>query len=422
MARTDRGSNLHSRTARLKLKEGKRHFAKSFQRAVAVGYRRGGRRSSWFVRIAIGDGLYTMIQLGTADDFTEADGVDVLDYFQATEKARQAAALRERAKAGEVATSKATVDDAFDAYLANAHVEGKKTAADMERSAKNLIRPTLGKIQLSKLRKGDVSAWRDEMAAFNRTRSGKAVPIDKTDADALRRGRSKANRLLNTLKAALNYAYYNHMTGSDAAWKTVKAFKNVDAPKVDYLTLDEATRLVNASAPDFRPLVQAALYTGARYGELTKCKVRDYNPEARTLYLTETKNGKPRHVPLTTQGAALFERAIAGRQANDCIWIRNDGLPWGKSHQIRPMREACDAANLRRIGFHILRHTYASQLVMNGTPLQVVSNALGHSDTRITEKHYAHLADSHMNETIRKHLPDIGGYKADNVVTLKATA
>ncbi|MGJ8668980.1 MAG: tyrosine-type recombinase/integrase [Oceanococcus sp.] len=419
MARTDRGSNLHSRTARLKLKEGKRHFAKSFQRGAAIGYRRGGRRSSWFVRLSIGDGQYTMTQLGTTDDFTEADGVDVLDYFQATEKARQITALHERAKAGEVGTSKATVNDALDAYLANADVEGKKTAADMKRSAKNLIRPTLGKILLSKLRKGDVSAWRDDMAAHTRTRSGNAIPVDKTDVEALRRSRSKTNRLLNTLKAALNYAYNNHMTATDAAWKTVKPFKNVDAPKIDYLTIGEATRLVNASAPPLKPLVQAALYTGARYGELTAAKVRDYNPDAKTLYLAETKNGKPRHVPLTDQGAALFERAAAGKQPTDYLWIREDGLPWGKSHQTRPMKKACEAANLRPIGFHILRHTYASQLVMKGTPLQVVSKVLGHSDTRITEKHYAHLASGHIEKTIREHLPDIGGFKPDNVTALK---
>jgi integrase len=37
---------------------------------------------------------------------------------------------------------------------------------------------------------------------------------------------------------------------------------------IRYLTLAEAKRLTNACDPDFRPLVQAALHTGARYGEL----------------------------------------------------------------------------------------------------------------------------------------------------------
>lgn len=419
MARTDRSSDLHSRTARLKLKAGKRHFARSFQRGTAVGYRRGERRSSWLVRLANADGGYTMTQIGTADDYTGADGIDVLDYYQATEKARQVAALHERARAGEVSTSKATVNDALDAYLANADVEGKKTAADMRRIAKNLIRPSLGNIPLSKLRKGDVADWRNEMAANKRTRAGKPFPVDRNDPEAVRKAKAKANRLLNTLKAALNFAYQNHMTATDAAWKTVKPFRDVDAPKVEYLTADEATRLVNACAPDFRQLVQAALYTGARYGELIAAKVRDYNPEAKTLYLLETKNGKPRHVPLTDQGGALFERAAAGRSPHDRLLVRADGSQWGRSHQIRPMREACDNAELRRIGFHILRHTFASQLVLNGTPLQIVSKVLGHSDTRITERHYAHLADGHIEQTVRQNLPDLGGFKPDNVSILK---
>jgi site-specific recombinase XerD len=44
------------------------------------------------------------------------------------------------------------------------------------------------------------------------------------------------------------------------------------------------------------------------------------------------------------------------------------------------------------IGFHILRHTYPSRLAIKGAPLPVIAARLGHSDPRITEKHYAHLA------------------------------
>ena len=53
----------------------------------------------------------------------------------------------------------------------------------------------------------------------------------------------------------------------------------------------------------------------------------------------------------------------------------------------------CKAARISpAASFHVLRHTYASHLVMAGAPLQVVAANLGHADTRMTEKHYAHLA------------------------------
>ena len=51
--------------------------------------------------------------------------------------------------------------------------------------------------------------------------------------------------------------------------------------------------MINASDPDFRPLVQAALETGARYGELAHLEVRDFNPDAGTI----TIRIHPRHRP-----------------------------------------------------------------------------------------------------------------------------
>jgi intergrase/recombinase len=45
---------------------------------------------------------------------------------------------------------------------------------------------------------------------------------------------------------------------------------------------------------------------------------------------------------------------------------------------------------------------------MSGVPLNVVAHNLGHADTRMTKKHYAHLAPSYLAETIRKFAPKYG--------------
>ena len=44
---------------------------------------------------------------------------------------------------------------------------------------------------------------------------------------------------------------------------------------------------------------------------------------------------------------------------------------------------------------------------MNGVPMGVIAAQLGHADTRMTEKHYAHLAPSYIAETIRAHFPPL---------------
>jgi site-specific recombinase XerD len=58
-------------------------------------------------------------------------------------------------------------------------------------------------------------------------------------------------------------------------------------------------------------------------------------------------------------------------------------------------------------------------MAMAGVPLQVIAEVLGHSDTRITEKHYAHLSPSYVADTVRAHLPNFGSGVQSAVVPLR---
>jgi integrase len=224
------------------------------------------------------------------------------------------------------------------------------------------------------------------------------------------------------LKAALNRAYIAGLAPSDDAWRKLKPFKQVDAAVVRYLSRDEIQRLVNACKPDFRPIVQAALLTGCRYAELATLKCGDFNRDSSTLTIRLSKSGKPRHIVLTEEGQQLFEVLTAGRPDSDFVFRRADGHPWGTSHQQRPLDEAARGAKITPAPtFHILRHTHASLLAMKGVPMGVIAAQLGHSDTRMTEKHYAHLAPSYVAETIRAHFPRLGlaDEPSRNVLVLK---
>ena len=69
--------------------------------------------------------------------------------------------------------------------------------------------------------------------------------------------------------------------------------------------------------------------------------------------------------------------------------------------------------------FHVLRHTHASQLAMRGVPMAVIARQLGHADTRMTEKHYAHLAPNYVADTIRANFPNLGISGAPKVLPLR---
>ena len=112
---------------------------------------------------------------------------------------------------------------------------------------------------------------------------------------------------------------------------------------------------------------------------------------------------------LTDDGIALFDRHAAGKTGVAVVFARPDSDPWGPSHQHPRLREACNAAKIGPpASFHVLRHTYATHLLQAGASLPVIAADLGHTDTRMTERHYAHLVPSHVAQVIRATMPKLG--------------
>jgi integrase len=313
-----------------------------------------------------------------------------------------------------------TVAQAVSDYVGHLKIRAKSWR-DTEFKLRAHVLPKLGTLRLAELTSDLIRRWRDVLARSigDRGRPRKEKPQKQASeseasasdqAELRRRKQASANRVFNSLRACLNHAWHHGKCDSDHAWRRVPAFRNVEAPVIRFLTSEEAFRLVNASDAEFRPLVRAALHTGCRYGELCALKVGDFDHENETLVIRQSKSGRPRHVYLTAEGAELFESLAVGRPRDAVMFMRSDGSPWRTSNQHRPMREACAHADIvPPVSFHILRHSYASLLTKAGVPLQVVASALGHADARMTEKHYAHLAPSHVAQLIRDNLPQLDG-------------
>ncbi|HWZ64680.1 MAG TPA: tyrosine-type recombinase/integrase [Steroidobacteraceae bacterium] len=392
-------------------------YWRPIERKLALGYYKGPQGGTWYVRSRKG-AKYVKARLALADDFSDSNGSTILSYAEAQ---RKALGTSETLKPREERYY--TVAQAVTDYIEHLKIRAKSWR-DTEGKLRAHVLPDHGATQLAELTPETIRRWRDGLAGrtadrgFSRLRKGRrqrleenAEALDATQqADLHRRKQATANRIFNGLRACLNHAWREGKVTSDHAWRRVPAFRNVDAPVIRFLTSEEAFRLVNASDPDFRALVRAALLTGCRYGELCVLKVGDFDHENQTLVIRQSKSGRPRHVYLSDEGAEFFEGVAVGRAREALMFTRADGLPWRASSQHRPMREACLHAEIvPPVSFHILRHSYASFLTKAGVPLQVVASALGHADARMTEKHYAHLAPSHVAKLIRDNLPQLGG-------------
>lgn len=408
MGRRVRDARLEKREDRKKLKAraDREPYWRGLREGLHLGYRVGARGGVWIARYRDGD-RYAKRTLGAADDIEDANGVSVFTYDQAQDAAR---ALLGTAEAP---PSPATVRDAAQTYLE--WFEANRKSVEATRATINAhVLPTLGDKRVDELTRGALKAWLQKLVRTPaRKRSAKGSPLAFRDTpqteEGLRARRATANRVLNVLKALLNHAVDVELVHAPGPWREVKGFANADSPRVRFLTPAEATILVNSADGDMRRLIKAALFTGARFGELAALTVADVGKAS--VYIAPSKSGKARHIPLSKEGANFFAALVAGRDGSARALTRN-GAAWGKNHHVRTLIEACKQAKIDPpITFHELRHTYASTLINAGVDLPVIAKLLGHADTRITLRHYAHLADKTLQKAVRS-LPSFG-HKAE---------
>ena len=203
-----------------------------------------------------------------------------------------------------------------------------------------------------------------------------------------------ANEALNLLRQILNHAVScGHIEANPA--RGIR--RNPGRKLTRFLSRQEIARLhrvLNRHAGSSRSEAQQAdiirllLLTGCRKNEIVRLR-RD-EAKGDRLELRDSKTG-PRTVLLNARAQEIVERRMA--QGND-PWVfpsvRDPSRPQDTNVPLwyRVRREA----GIEDVRLHDLRHTVASQAVLNGVSLPVTARLLGHSDVRMTMR-YAHVGD-----------------------------
>ncbi len=201
-------------------------------------------------------------------------------------------------------------------------------------------------------------------------------------------------------------------------WVAENPAKGVTLPKVtdqgyDWLDAEAADLFlaaVRARDPKHADLFLVALRTGMRQGELLALRWGDLRfgadggDDAITVrhslhngQLGPTKGGKPRQVSMHPDvRAALLPRR---GDATAFVFATSAGTPLTGNIVKNPMARAATAIGRPDLRFHDLRHSFASQLVVNGVGLQVVQKLLGHQDIQTTLR-YAHLQPGALTSAV----------------------
>jgi integrase len=198
------------------------------------------------------------------------------------------------------------------------------------------------------------------------------------------------------------------------------AFGNARKRDIDFLTRSEATSLLAAAkiySPTCHPLLLTALRTGLRLGELIALHWEDVqfgedadDPNRFVLVrrnyslgeFTTTKNHRARRVDMSREVRHVFldlrdRMAMKAFERGEefvprLVFPSTEGKPLdGINVYHRHFLPCVEAAGLRRITFHALRHSYASPLIQAGASLTYVKEQMGHSSIQVTVDTYGHL-------------------------------
>lgn len=175
--------------------------------------------------------------------------------------------------------------------------------------------------------------------------------------------------------------------------------------RYDFLTAGECRQLIGAAEGMWAEMIKVAIGTGLRFGELAALSWEDIDFDSNVLtvrrafakgVLGSPKSNQIRYVPLSASVREVLQNM---QKTKGHIFPDTNGGPLRQVAAIKKLYQICRKAGIRRIGWHVLRHTFASHLAQAGASLVAIQGLLGHSDIRTTMR-YAHINEVALRDAI----------------------
>lgn len=190
----------------------------------------------------------------------------------------------------------------------------------------------------------------------------------------------------------------------DCGYTSTNPFSNItiklERTEVTYLTKDAIDKLISAQMPNqsLQNIVDCALFqiaSGLAYCDLSDLRPDDIQSIDNSYYIKKQRRKTGRDFV-----AFILPFGID-------IWKKHNGqLPVISNQKYNSyLKVVGDILNIdQRLHTHLFRHTYCTLLVNSGVPIEVVSKAVGHTNTIITQQYYAHLEDMTVINTIKNRI------------------
>ena len=319
--------------------------------------------------------------------------------------------LKQEVNGGQTESEK-TVAWLYDEYLAaKVHEVRETTLAKSKSNLQNHVLPYVSGVKLGKLNAKTLQKWKNDINAL----------------DLKVRTKNNAYKVFN---AMLNFAVKMEYIQSNPLSKLggfIDALEEAPQDKLHYYTADEFKRYIACALPKTECFRDWALYvffniaffTGMRKGEINALKWSDIDGnilhvrrsvslkvKGKQFVETPPKTKSSRRdiqipVPLLRILDEHKERQKAFEEFSEDFRVCG-GIRFLPDTTIANYNKKCAAeANLFHIRVHDFRHTHATLLINEGINIQEIARRLGHSNTNITWKTYAHLYPREEERALR---------------------
>ena len=207
------------------------------------------------------------------------------------------------------------------------------------------------------------------------------------------------NNILNFLKTLIKHGFKNDFIKND--FSKYISLLNIDNAREKFLTKEEIKILYENSKNDetLYLLFKLALNTGGRLATLLNICKKDIDFTHNLITLKDFKNNSTYKAFLTENLKALLEIRTIHLKMDDKLFVSNP------ERRLRSMLDELFNKDINtndrknKVVFHSLRHTFASHLAINGTPIFTIQKLMNHKDIRMTLR-YAKLSPDSGRESI----------------------
>lgn len=286
-----------------------------------------------------------------------------------------------------------SLDQLFDKWFENIvqPMRSVKTAAEYQVIYKKHFSESLGSSNIHQIRRSDIESLQSSL-------SKKGLQPKST------------NKIMGVLKTLLNFAVrmdYLHAS-------PMNGLASLKAPqrRLEYLSEAEISQVLNhARFKPYYPVIVTAINTGMRIGEILGLCWDSIRWDSESIEVSRslsryklnerTKTSLIRHIPMNDTMKALLKDQFKNQKNPKFVFTDESGQPFRSDHFCkRIFHPLLEEAGVKKIRFHDLRHTFASQFMMKGGNIYDLQKILGHTSVVMTQV-YAHLSPQHLKKAIQ---------------------